>query len=495
LSLPHHCIGNGWLEGEGAPFESLNPVDQSLVLACREATSLEVDAAFRAAREAFATWGFEHQNTRSELVQKFAAQVQGQADELALLISRETGKPLWEAKTEVATVVGKSALAIDALHRRRETSRFEMGDQLAVTRFKPHGVVGVLGPYNFPAHLPNAHIVPAILAGNTVVFKPSEWTPAVGAWLMQRWIAAGLPAGVMNLVQGGRATGQAIAAHPQLDGLLFTGSSQAGRALHRAFADHPEKILALEMGGNNPLIVYRASNVRAAAYHTVLSAYLTAGQRCTCARRLILVDDGEPPAFLSALREQIGRLRVGFFTDHPEPFMGPVISVEAGRRLLAAYEELVRRGAEPLVPLRALRGCPALLSPGLVDSTGVAGDDEELFGPLLQVHRVGDFAAAIELANQTRYGLSAGLLSDDQAAYEQFIARIRAGVVNWNRQTTGASGKLPFGGIGLSGNHRPSGYFAADYCSYPVAALEAVSLDVPERLLPGIESPADRDQA
>lgn len=484
--MSDHCIDNQWRAGRGEPLESRCLADDSIVFSGRQATSDEVAAAVHAARRAFEGWGYASDESRAAVITRFAEAVNQHSDELALLISRETGKPQWESATEVVTVVGKSALAIDALKNRRATSQFELGEQTAVTRFRPYGVVAVLGPYNFPAHLPNAHIVPALLAGNTVVFKPSELTPGVGAWLMQHWIEAGLPPGVLNLVQGGRATGQALASHEQLDGILFTGSSQVGRGLHRAYGDYPEKILALEMGGNNPLIVCQPRDTRAAAYHTVLSAYLSAGQRCTCARRLILVDDGRQENYLAALREMIGRLRVGFYTDRPEPFMGPVISRDAGRKLLAVFAELIRRGGRPLVEMKSLRDSPALLSPGLIDMTGVSVDDEEWFGPLLQLHRVADLDQAIDEANRTRYGLAAGLLSDRREDYERFIRRIRAGVVNWNRQTTGASGKLPFGGCGWSGNHHPSGYFAADYCSYPMAALEATSLEFPTKTLPGI---------
>ncbi len=246
-------------------------------------------------------------------------------------------------------------------------------------------------------------------------------------------------------------------------------------------------MLALEMGGNNPLIVFRASHLRAAAYHTVLSAYLTAGQRCTCARRLIIVADGFEQHFVGELVQMIGRLRIGFCTDSPEPFMGTVISHEVGRRLLKSQTDLEESGGIVLARMAPQRDCPALLSPGLIDMTGIRSVDEEHFGPLLKLYRVPDFDAAINLANDTAYGLSAGLLSDDRECYDLFISRIRAGVVNWNRQTTGASGKLPFGGCGLSGNNRPSGYFAADYCSYPIAALEAGSLELPTSPLPGID--------
>jgi succinylglutamic semialdehyde dehydrogenase len=302
------------------------------------------------------------------------------------------------------------------------------------------------------------------------------------------WQAAGLPAGVLNLVQGAREVGQAVAAHPQLDGLLFTGSSAAGRALHRAFAEHPQKILALEMGGNNPLVVHSAGDLDAAAYLILVSAFITAGQRCTCARRLILVEDQHTEQLLARLKRMLERLRIGYWTESPEPFYGTVISPEAGARIEREAIELVARGATSLLPLEPLRGNSALLSPGLVEVTGLTGlSDEEVFGPLLTVRRVGSFDEAIAEANRTRYGLSAGLISDRAEAWQQFIHEIRAGVVNWNRQTTGASGKLPFGGCGLSGNHRPAGFYSADYCSWAIGSLESEELKLPGQLEPGIE--------
>jgi succinylglutamic semialdehyde dehydrogenase len=404
------------------------------------------------------------------------------------LIARETGKPLWEARTEAGAVAGKVDLSIDAFRTRRDTTSFEVGSMNAVTRYKPHGVCAVLGPFNFPAHLPNGHIVPALIAGNTIVFKPSEITPAVGAWMVQKWMESGLPAGVLNLVQGQRDVGEAIASNSQLDGLFFTGSSGAGKALHQTLAPYPQKILALEMGGNNPLIVHQTSDLKAAAYLTILSGYFTAGQRCTCARRLILIDNEESQKFLEVLVKMIAGVSYGFYNDDPQPFMGTVISAEMGRRMLAAQASLLERGGRGLVEMKSHRGCEALVSPGLIDVTDVADrSDEELFGPLMNIIRVKDFDEAIKEANNTAYGLSAGLLSDNEDCYRQFIHEIRAGIVNWNRQTTGASGKLPFGGCGMSGNHHPSAYFAADYCSFPVASLESPQLELPEAPMTGID--------
>ena len=278
----------------------------------------------------------------------------------------------------------------------------------------------------------------------------------------------------------------AIVEHPELDGLFFTGSSAGGKAIHQTLAAFPQKIVALEMGGNNPIIVHDAKDLRAAAYLTILSAYFTAGQRCTCARRLIVVDNQETNNFLDELVAMIAKVKVGFYSDDPEPFMGTVISQTQGKRLLSAQAELINSGAKPVVEMESHRECDALLSPGLIDVTEIQRSDEELFGPLLNVIRVRDFDEAIAEANNTAYGLSAALLSDDRDTYNHFIHRIRAGIVNWNRQTTGATGRMPFGGCGMSGNNRPAAYYAADYCSWPIASLESNSLELPEMPATGI---------
>ena len=480
-------IGGEWIDGAGETLESTCPVDDSVIWSGKMATPSQVDAAVAAARTAFGPWWDLSVESRIEIAEAYRDNVKASSDELALLIARETGKPIWESKTEAGAVAAKIDLSIDAFRNRRDTTQFEVAGALAVTRYKPHGVCGVLGPFNFPAHLANGHIVPALITGNVCVFKPSEMTPAVGQWMVMKWLESGLPPGVLNLVQGGRDVGEAIASHPELDGLFFTGSSAAGKALHKTLAPFPQKILALEMGGNNPLVVHDINDFNAAAYLTVLSAYMTAGQRCTCARRLILIDDAEGHKFLSTLEDMIGRISFGFYDDEPQPFMGSLISSTAGKRLLSAQAELISRGAQPIIEMQNQRNCAALISPGLLDVTQVDSlGDEELFGPLLNLRWVKNFEEAIEEANRTDYGLSAGLLSDNEQYYRQFIHQIRAGIVNWNRQTTGASGKLPFGGCGLSGNHRPSAYFAVDYCSFPVASIESQKLSMPEKPVTGI---------
>jgi succinylglutamic semialdehyde dehydrogenase len=290
------------------------------------------------------------------------------------------------------------------------------------------------------------------------------------------------------VVQGGREVGEALVGHRDVGGVFFTGSYATGRAINRALADHPEKILALEMGGNNPLVVHEVSDVAAAAYAIVHSAYLTSGQRCSCARRLI-VTARQADAVIEAVRELVRRLIVGDYTMRPEPFMGPVISDRAADQILYAQEGLLAAGARVIEPARRMEISRAFVSPGLLDvSEARERPDEEIFGPVLQVVRVRDFDEAIVEANRTAYGLAAGLLCDDRSLYERFWGEVRAGVVNFNRPLTGASGLLPFGGVGFSGNHRPSAYFAADYCSYPVASLEAERVVAPPAALVGFKA-------
>lgn len=487
-----HYLNGRWIEGAGLPLVSEDPATGELVWQGRAGLSVEVDRAVRAARAAFPSWAERTVEARTELLDAFRAQLEHHRDSLARVISRETGKPLWESTAEVGTMIGKVALTLDAHRARSSTTVHDKGGERLVTRYRPHGVLAVLGPFNMPGHLPNGHIVPALLAGDTVVFKPSELAPWVAEHTVAMWEEAGLPAGVLNLVQGGRETGEALASHPDLDGLLFTGSHEVGLALSRRFAEHPERMLALELGGNNPLVVWDVgeSVLDAAALLTLQSAFVTAGQRCTCARRLIVPRGEEGDRFLARLMQWTARVRVGPFTAEPEPFAGPVISVAAGERVLAAQAALVEHGGHVLVEARPVAWRVNLLTPGLVDVTeNKEREDREIFGPLLQVVRARTFDDAIAEANHTRFGLAAALVSEDRELWNEFLLRARAGVVNWNRPTTGASGALPFGGVGASGNHRPSGFFAVDYCAHPVATLERATLEMPQRPPPGIEVP------
>lgn len=482
-----HYIAGQWQAGEGATLESLDPVSQAVVWSGCAASAAQVDAAVAAARAAFPAWARRPLEERIAVLETFAATLKARSDELARAIGEETGKPLWEAGTEVTSMVNKVAISVQAYRERTGIKSGPLADASAVLRHKPHGVVAVFGPYNFPGHLPNGHIVPALLAGNCVIFKPSELTPKVAELTVRAWIDAGLPAGVLNLVQGARDTGVALAAHADIDGLFFTGSSRTGNLLHSQFGGQPQKILALEMGGNNPLIVDEVKDIDAAVYTIIQSAFISAGQRCTCARRLLVPAGEWGDALLARLVAVTASIKVGRFDEQPAPFMGSVISLAAAEHLLKAQEQLLANGAVALLAMSQPLEGAALLTPGILDVSGVAQrPDEEFFGPLLQVIRYGDFDEAVREANATQYGLAAGLLSDSRERFEGFLLDSRAGIVNWNKQLTGAASSAPFGGIGASGNHRPSAYYAADYCAYPVASLESESLALPATLTPGV---------
>ncbi|HEY0314651.1 MAG TPA: succinylglutamate-semialdehyde dehydrogenase [Sphingomonas sp.] len=433
-----------------------------------------VDAEVAAARAAWAEWAARPLTVRIETLRRVVNTVRARSDQFADLIARETGKPLWEARTEIEAVIAKVDISVHSYSERTASRKLDgqMTNRVAL-RHKPHGVLAVLGPYNLPAHLPNGHIVPALIAGNAVVFKPSEKTPATGAMLVECFHAGGVPPGALRLLVGGPRTGEALSRHAGIDGVLFTGSSRVGLALHRQFAETPNKILALEMGGNNPLVVWDTPTIHAAAIIAVQSAFMTAGQRCTAARRLIVKDGAHQP-LMDEIAKVIGRLVIAEPHSSPAPFMGPVIDNDTAERLQEQWLDLMLKGGRPITHLqRPIPGRP-FLTPGLIDVTGIEKRiDEEYFGPILQVIRVPDFEAAIVEANATRFGLSASLVTEQPALYERFWSNVRAGIINWNRPTNGAPSNAPFGGVGFSGNHRPSAYYAADYCAYPVVSGEA----------------------
>lgn len=432
-----------------------------------------VDEVVERARRAWPGWAAQPLSTRMELVRRFANEVRKEADALARTIAREVGKPLWEANAEVEGVINKVEVSIRAYAERTSQRKLDSALQgTMAVRHKPHGVLVVLGPFNYPAHLPNAHIVPALIAGNVVIFKPSEKAPASGEILARCFSRAGIASGVMQLAIGGPDEGQAFVAHDGVDGVLFTGSAHVGIAINRKLATRPDKVAALEMGGNNPLVVWDTPKLTDAAAIIVQSAFATTGQRCTAARRLI-VKNSLYDAVIAEVKALADRIIFGAPFDEPAPFMGPVIDNAAADGLTESFLYLLSHGGKAIKHLVRPDDSLPFLSPAIIDTTGMKDrPDVELFGPILQVMRVDDLDEAIAEANNTRFGLAASLVGGTPQEYNRFWANVRAGIVNWNRPTTGPSHAAPMGGIGLSGNHRPTGYYAADYCAYPVSSGE-----------------------
>jgi succinylglutamic semialdehyde dehydrogenase len=425
------------------------------------------------ARRAWPAWAAQPLATRMELLRRFANEVRKQADALATTIARETGKPIWEANNEVEAVVEKVEISIRAYAERSARRKLDSAIQgTMAVRHKPHGVMAVIGPFNHPAHVPCAHIVPALLAGNTVVFKPSEKTPATGELLARCFNKAGISAAVVQVLLGGPEQGEALVAHDGIDGVLFTGSANTGIAINRRLATRPDKVVALEMGGNNPLIVWDTPKITDAASLVIQSAFTTAGQCCHSARRMI-VKRSMYDAMISEIKALADRIIFAEPFSEPTPFMGPVIDNEAADGLTESFLYLLSNGGRAIKHLIRPEDNLPFLSPAIIDTTDMADrPDVELFGPILQVIKVDDLDQAIAEANNTRFGLTASMIGGSPQEYNRFWANVRAGVVNWNRPTVSTSHAAPLGGIGLSGNHRPYGYYAADYCAYPVTSGE-----------------------
>ena len=449
------------------------------------ADAAAVDAAVGRARAAFAGWrglGFE---ARAAILRRFRDLAAEGTEELARLIAREVGKALWDARGEARLVPAKVDVSLDA--GMRGVATMEAGPGARAT-FHPRGVLAVLGPFNFPAHLPNGHIVPALATGNAVVFKPSDLAPAVGAWLSARLREAGVPRGVFEVVQGGAATGRALAVHPGVDGVLFTGSYAVGRALEQAALDQPGKILALEMGGKNAIVVLEDADLELAVAETAVSMCATTGQRCSCASRLFvherLVDE-----FAERLAGVLRGVKVGLPLDEGV-FMGPLVSRRAFDKVEALREAL--GDGERVLAVDPERPAP-WVGPGLVRYRSslqrAPYQREEIFGPEAALHPIASLDEGIAASNDSEYGLVASVFTRSRARYDYAVGRVRTGLLNWNRGTIGASGKLPFGGRGKSGNDRPAGVSASLYCTVPQSHLENQAPFDPASLPPGMPKP------
>jgi succinylglutamic semialdehyde dehydrogenase len=355
-----------------------------------------------------------------------------------------------------------------------------------VLEHRPHGVMVVLSPFNFPGHLPNGHIVPALLAGNTVVLKPSEFTPLVAQLMVKYWADAGLPPGVLNMVQGDGAVGKQLIAHPDINGVLFTGSAKTGQRLSMTLAPRPNVILAMELGGNNPLIVSSFSDPKSVVWTIISSAFLTTGQRCTSARRLIVLDTPKNRQLVDTVVSRTKQMVIGP-GNHEDTFMGPLIHDASCAAVLSYQDRLRMQGGKEMLAATRLDMKGSFVSPGIIDVTDVTDiPDEEIFGPLLSVYFVSAIADAIAVANNTAYGLSASIITSDIDEFDNVNQSLRVGLLNWNLPTNGAASTLPFGGVGCSGNFRPSAYYAADYCAYPVSRMMSTVCQLPAEIPPGL---------
>ncbi len=472
-------------------FKDISPADLSDVVMSVQYKLDHVDQACHAAKGAYIKWAQLKIDERKKYLLKLKEVFVAHESQMAELISRDTGKALWDATTEAKALAAKIDITLNEsvklIQDERITNALPQVD--GVIRYRSRGVMAVVGPFNFPAHLPNGHIIPALIAGNTVVFKPSEQTPAVGQLYAQMFEKAELPVGVFNLVHGESETGRKLVAHELVDGILFTGSYEVGLKIKQETLNHYWKILALEMGGKNATVVWEDADIDKAIYETLVGAYMSTGQRCSGTSRVILHDkiaDQFTDRFYTAAK----KLSIGHWSKNP--FMGPLINGPAVEKYIRFQEMANRENCESLMRGKSLelehKGFYVTPSIHLVKSydENSVYQKTEIFGPNVAIYRSSDFDKTIEMVNSTGYGLVMALFTKNKELYETALLKARVGLLNWNRTTNGASSRLPFGGMGKSGNDRPSAHFAIQYCTVPVASLEDSTALDKSKLLPGV---------
>lgn len=479
-------------EKHDAEWEVHSPSDLKDKVIAPQARYDHIDAACDAAAQAYLPWARLGLEGRRPYLLRLKEVFSARANEVSELIARETGKPLWECKTEASALVNKIDITLNASMKlvQEEEIKDALPGISGFVRFKPRGVMAVVGPFNFPAHLPNGHIVPALACGNTVVFKPSEKTPAVGQWMAECFHQAEFPPGVFNLIQGLGETGKRITTHEKVDGILFTGSYEVGLKIKQDTLTHSGKILALEMGGKNATVVWKDCDLKKAVYETLIGAFMSTGQRCACTSRILLHKDIYEP-FMEQFYNSAKRIKIGHWRE--DVFMGPLISADAVEKYIRFQEIAKREGAESLMRGKALAlehdGYYVTPSINIVEKFDPKSvyQKSEIFGPNVAVYKVSDFDETMMIHNSSGFGLSGAIFTKDRSLYERALLEMRVGVLNWNRTTNGASSKLPFGGMGKSGNDRPSGSFSVYYCTVPVASLEDMGALGNTSAMPGLQ--------
>jgi len=457
-------------DGGGQALRSIDPANGTLVYETPTDVA-RIGTAMDAAAEALPAWRRLGMDERLAALHRFRAALGDRREAIAEALRREVGKVAREAAAETGALLSRFDLIEERVRRDLRDGPLPGHPNEALVH-QPHGVVGVVGPFNFPLHLCHAHVVPALLLGNTVVLKPSEVAPLAAHRYAEAAAAAGLPPGVLNVVHGRGAAGAALVAHRELRALAFTGSWPTGRTILEALLDRPEGLVALEMGGKNVSVVAEDADLRQAAHEIVVGGYLTTGQRCTCTDR-VLVHRRLVEPLTEAVARLVRSLRLGDPTD-PESFAGPLATETGREKLLAALQAARQGGAQEVA-----RGWASDRGPGFVPPTvhrlpagthRIPGyTDVELFGPDVGIEVFDDDDEALALLTDAPGGLAYSVFSARRDRFEHFVGRVPTGILNWNRSTNQASPRLPFGGVGKAGNFRPAGAYAPRNLAIPVA--------------------------
>jgi alpha-ketoglutaric semialdehyde dehydrogenase len=449
-----NLIAGSWVPATtGTTYERRSPVDPSaLVGRFPDSGAADVDAAARAAEAAFADWAGRSGAERSTILSAAAGLAHERAEEIARDMTHETGKPLREARAEAARLATTLRYyALDAWLPRGELYGQSATAGHVHTVRRPLGVVGLITPWNFPVAIPAWKAAPALVAGNTVVLKPSEDAPTGAIHLARCLVDAGLPAGVLNVIIGrGPAAGTALVTQPEVRAVSFTGSAAVGRRV-RDQATTRGKRVQLELGGQNPLVVMADADLDRSVEAAYAGAFMAAGQKCTATRR-IFVEDGIYEEFKARLLQRMSRAVIGDPTD-PLTEIGPLVSERQRDAVLRAIEQGRREGGRLLAGGERVAGDGHYVTPTLFEGV----DDhamlarEEVFGPVASLFRFATFDEALARAADVEHGLSAAIFTSALATAQRFVEGARAGVIHVNSPTTGAEVYVPFGGIKASG--------------------------------------------
>lgn len=463
---------------KGRSLFSEDPGDLDCPVGRVRSDSRAVDSAVKAARKAFSPWQETPFSKRLACIRRYQGLLKKRRRDLAWVISRETGKPWTEALNEVQSMIAKVDFTLrQAMPLVAERTVSIKRREKAVVRHRPRGVVAVIGPFNVPGHLPNGQMIPALLTGNTVVFKPSEFTPFVGQIMAECFHGAGIPPGVFNLVQGDGRVGARLVSHPGVDAVFFTGSVPTGRQIQKICMASPEKFLALEMGGKNAALIFPDAPLEWTVQQVLHGAFSTSGQRCSSTSR-ILLHRSVSRRFLNLFLKGVRSLRVGYFTE--DPAMGPLVNAAAFKRYFHAQSKARKSGFVSLhegqavaLPRRGYYVGPSVhLWKNRHPPKARGYWDEELFVPDVAIALASSEEQMVQMNNASRYGLIASVFTRSKERFRRLATRLQNGVVHWNRSTAMTPGQVPFGGIKASGNHWPAGISVVQACTYPVSSVE-----------------------
>ncbi|MCB9436065.1 MAG: aldehyde dehydrogenase family protein [Anaerolineales bacterium] len=451
--LVRNFIGGQWVEGSGGVYASINPATEETVADISSASPADVDAAVKAAKEAYKEWRLMPAPRRGEILYRVAQLLTERKDDIARIATQEMGKILAETRGDVQEAIDMAFyMAGEGRRLFGYTAPVEMPNKFGMALRDSVGVVGVITPWNFPVAVPSWKILPALIAGNTIVFKPGEDTAATGAAFVKVFEDAGLPPGVLNIVQGAGVPGEALVTHPGVRIISFTGSTLTGLAVYSKAASLGKKV-TLEMGGKNAIIVLDDANLQLAVDAITWSAYGTTGQRCTACSRLI-IQKGIKPKLMEALIEKARSIKIGYGLEDAVQ-MGPLVNQRALEKV-ASYMSVARNEGVKIVAggERPNMDKGFFFEPTLFDGVtpNMRVAQEEIFGPVLSAIEVGSLEEAVEVNNNTPYGLSSSIFTENVNAAFRAIRDLSTGIVYINHGTTGAEIQFPFGGTRGTGN-------------------------------------------